>query len=221
MRGGVFGETLIENLGLFVQGYLTTILLSVSAMLVALVIGALMASLRVWGGPVPAAVAASYVEFFRNTPLLIQLFFFAVVLAPANLGVTRDPVIVAIIGLSLYTGAFAAEAIRSGILAVGSGQVDAARSLGLSQLETIRLVVLPQAVRTVVPPLGNVASALIRNSAVASAIGAREFLFIGILVTTRTFSLEPYLGILVGYWSLTIPLAVVLARLERRLAFAR
>jgi His/Glu/Gln/Arg/opine family amino acid ABC transporter permease subunit len=190
-------------------------------MVAALVIGAVVASLRVWGGRVPSSLGGFYVEFFRNTPLLIQLFFFAVVLAPRNLGITADPFVVALIGLSLYTGAFATEAIRSGILAIDPGQVEAARSLGLSQLATIRLVVLPQAIRTVVPPLGNVASALIRNSSVASAIGTRELLFMGLLVANRTFSLEPLIGVLLGYWSLTLTLSVVLARLERRLAFAR
>ena len=217
----MIGQTIVDNLGLFVQGYLTTILLSVGALLAALVIGSLMASMRVWGGPLLSGIAGFYVEFFRNTPLLIQLFFVAVVLAPRNLGITADPVIVALIGLSVYTGAFATEAIRSGVLAVDPGQIEAARSLGLGQVATIRLIVLPQALRTVIPPLGNVASALIRNSSVAYAIGAREFLFMGLLVTSRTFSLEPYLGILFGYWSLTIPLAIVLGRLERRLGFAR
>jgi His/Glu/Gln/Arg/opine family amino acid ABC transporter permease subunit len=217
----VFGRVTIENLDYLVQGYVTTVLLSVGAMVAALVIGAVVASLRVWGGRVPSSLGGFYVEFFRNTPLLIQLFFFAVVLAPRNLGITADPFIVALIGLSLYTGAFATEAIRSGILAIDPGQVEAARSLGLSQLATIRLVVLPQAIRTVVPPLGNVASALIRNSSVASAIGTRELLFMGLLVANRTFSLEPLIGVLLGYWSLTLTLSVVLARLERRLAFAR
>lgn len=217
----MFGQTIVENLGLFAQGYLTTVLLSVGAMTAALAIGSVMASLRVWGGPILSSVAVFYVEFFRNTPLLIQLFFFAVVLAPRNLGITADPVVVALIGLSVYTGSFATEAIRSGILAVDPGQVEAARSLGLGQVATIRHVVLPQAVRTVIPPLGNVASALVRNSSVAYAIGAREFLFMGLLVTSRTFSLEPYLGILVGYWSLTIPLSVAIGRLERRLTFSR
>ena len=217
----MFGQVIANNLELFVQGYLTTILLSVTAMTAAVAIGSVMASMRVWGGPIPSAVAGFYVEFFRNTPLLIQLFFFAVILAPANLGITRDAVIVAIIGLSIYTGAFATEAIRSGILAVHAGQLEAARSLGLGQLATIRLVVLPQAIRTVIPPLGNVASALVRNSSVAYAIGAREFLFMGLLVQSRTFSPEPYLGILFGYWSLTIPLAFALGRLERRVVFAR
>jgi His/Glu/Gln/Arg/opine family amino acid ABC transporter permease subunit len=217
----VFGRITLDNLEYFVQGYLTTIALSVGAMAVALVIGAAMASVRVWGGRVPSSLGGFYVEFFRNTPLLIQLFFFAVVLAPRNLGITADPFLVALIGLSLYTGAFATEAIRSGILAIDPGQIEAARSLGLSQLATIRLVVLPQAIRTVVPPLGNVASALIRNSSVASAIGTRELLFMGLLVANRTFSLEPLIGVLLGYWSLTLTLSVVLARLERRLAFAR
>ena len=217
----MFGRITFENLEYLVQGYLTTIALSVGAMAVALVIGAVVASLRVWGGRVPSSLGVFYVEFFRNTPLLIQLFFFAVVLAPRNLGITAEPFVVALIGLSLYTGAFATEAIRSGILAIDPGQVEAARSLGLSQLATIRLVVLPQALRTVVPLLGNVASALIRNSSVASAIGTRELLFMGLLVANRTFSLEPLVGVLLGYWSLTLTLSVVLARLERRLAFAR
>ena len=215
------GRITLENLDYLVQGYVTTILLSVAAMIVALVIGCAIASVRVWGGRVPSSLAGFYVEFFRNTPLLIQLFFFAVVLAPRNLGITADPFFVALIGLSLYTGAFATEAIRSGILAIDPGQIEAARSLGLSQLQTIRLVVLPQAIRTVVPPLGNVASALIRNSSVASAIGTRELLFMGLLVANRTFSLEPLVGVLLGYWSLTLTLSLVLARLERRLAFAR
>jgi His/Glu/Gln/Arg/opine family amino acid ABC transporter permease subunit len=217
----VFGQVIADNFGFFAQGFLTTILLSVTALAAALVIGSVAASMRVWGGPILAAVAGFYVEFFRNTPLLIQLFFFAVVLAPANLGITRDPIVVAIFGLSIYTGAFATEAIRSGILAVDPGQIEAARSLGLGPVATIRLVVLPQALRTVVPPLGNVASALVRNSAVAYAIGARELLFMGLLVNSRTFSPEALLGILLGYWSLTIPLALGLSRLERRVAFAR
>jgi His/Glu/Gln/Arg/opine family amino acid ABC transporter permease subunit len=217
----VFDQALAANLGLFVQGWLTTVLLSVSAMAAALVIGAVMASMRVWGGPLLSGIAGFYVEFFRNTPLLIQLFFFAVILAPANLGITREPLIVALIGLAIYTGAFATEAIRSGLLAVPAGQTEAARSLGLSAVATLRLVVLPQALRTVVPPLGNVASALVRNSAVASVIGTKELLYMGLLVNTRTFAFEALLGILVGYWILTLPLSLGLGRLERRVAFAR
>ena len=217
----MFGQVIVDNSELFVQGFLTTILLSVTAMTVAVVIGAVMASFRVWGGPLLSGIAGFYVEFFRNTPLLVQLFFFAVVLAPNNLGITANPLIVALFGLSIYTGSFATEAIRSGLLAVPQGQSEAARSLGLGTVATLRLVIVPQAVRSVIPPLGNVASALVRNSAVASVLGTRELLYMGLLVNTRTFAPEALLGILFGYWLLTIPLSVGISRLERRLAFAR
>jgi putative glutamine transport system permease protein len=210
-----------ENLGPFLQGYLTTILLTVGSMTVALAIGTVVASIRVWGGAVPAGVAGFYVEFVRNTPLLVQLFFYATLFAPANLGITRDPIIVAIIGLSIYTGAFVAEVVRAGILSVDARQIEAARSLGLSQVQALRLVVLPQAIRTVIPPLGSISSALVRNSSIASAISARELLFVGLLVHQRTFSFEPFIGILVGYWSLTIPLAFAINQLERRLRYDR
>jgi His/Glu/Gln/Arg/opine family amino acid ABC transporter permease subunit len=210
-----------DNLDAFVRGYLTTVLLTVAGMTGALVIGTAVASARVWGGALISGIAGFYVEFFRNTPLLVQIFFYSTLFAPANLGITRDPVIVAIVALAIYTGAFATEAIRAGILSVDPGQVEAARSLGLGMVATLRLVVLPQAIRTVIPPLGSIASALVRNSAIASAISARELLFVGLLVSQRTFSLEPLLGILVGYWSLTIPLAFAVNYLERRLAFSR
>jgi putative glutamine transport system permease protein len=134
---------------------------------------------------------------------------------------SSDPVVVAIVGLGIYTGAFVTEAIRSGILSVDAGQLDAARSLGMSQVSTVRLVVLPQAVRTVIPPLGNLSIALVKNTSIASAISAREVLFVGLLVQSRTFSLEPFLAIVAAYWSLTIPLSIAVARLERRLVFAR
>ena len=217
----MFGGVILDNLGIFAQAYLTTVILAVGAMALALAIGTLAASLRVWGPPLASGVAAFYVEFFRNTPLLVQLFFYATLFAPRNLGITSDPVIVAIIGLGIYTGAFVTEAIRSGILSVDPRQLEAARSLGLNQVQTLRLVVLPQAIRTVIPPLGNLSIALVKNTSIASAISTREILFVGLLVQSRTFSLEPFVAILGAYWSLTIPLSIVVSRLERRLAFSR
>ena len=214
-------ETLAVNFDLFARGVLTTVLLSVTSMSAALVVGTVAAAARVWGGSALSGAAGFYVEFFRNTPLLVQLFFYATLLAPRNLGITSDPVVVAVIGLAVYTGAFVAEAIRAGILSVDPRQVEAARSLGLGPVLTLRLVVLPQAIRTVIPPLGNISIALVKNTSVAYAISAREILFTGLLIHQRSFSLEPLLAILVAYWCLTIPLSIGVARLERRLAFAR
>jgi len=217
----VSGSVILANFDTFFGAFLTTILFSVSAMAAALVIGTIFASIRVWGGPILSAFGGSYVEFFRNTPLLIQLLFWAFLLAPRNLGITGDPSVVAIIGLSVYTGAFVTEAIRSGILSVDPRQLETARSLGLSQVQALRFVVLPQAIRSVVPPLGNLSIALVKNTSIAYAISARELLFTGYLVHTRTFSLEPFLGILIGFWILTIPLSIAVGRLERQLVFAR
>ena len=216
-----FTPPLVENANLLLTGYLNTVLLSAFALTAALALGTVMASLRVWGGELLRPIASAYVEIFRNTPFLIQVSFLAVLFAPANLGLTADPLIVGIIALGLYTGAYVTEVVRSGILSVDPRQVEAARSLGFSQVQALRLIVLPQAVRTVIPPLGNLAIALVKNSAIVSAIAAVELLKVAGLIETRTASFDGYLAALVGYWSITVPLAFAVSRLERTLAFAR
>jgi His/Glu/Gln/Arg/opine family amino acid ABC transporter permease subunit len=190
-------------------------------MAVSLAIGTVAASVRVWGPPSLRSLSGSYVEFFRNTPLLVQLFFWAVLLAPANLGITANPLVAGLIGLSVYTGAYVTEAVRSGILSVDPRQLEAARSLGLSQVQSLRYVVLPQAIRTVIPPLGNITIALVKNTSVVSAIAATELLKVAGILETRTALFEWYLAALVGYWSLTVPLAYGVGLAERRLAFVR
>jgi len=212
-----FSPALTEYSDFFFEGFRNTLILAIGGMLGALVIGVVVASLRVWGGPFLSPVGTAYVEFFRNTPLLVQLSFFAVLFAPRNLGITSNPIIVGILGLSIYTGSYVAEAVRS----VDSRQVEAARSLGLSQLASLRFVVLPQAIRTVIPPLGNIAIALTKNTAIVGAIAANELLKVAGVIETRTASFDGYLAALVAFWSLTLPLAFVVSQLERRLKFAR
>ncbi len=213
---GIFGNPL------FVQGFLTTIALSAGAMLASLVIGTVVASLRVWGGPFLRSLTSIYVEFFRNTPLLVQLLFLAVLLAPSNLGVTRDPLVAALFGLSVYTGAYVTEVVRSGILSVDPRQIEAARTLGLSQAQALRHVVLPQAIRTVIPPLGNLSIALVKNSAIAGGIAATDLLQVARILEARPpFTFDPFIAALFAYWTITIPLAWAVSRLEGRLAFAR
>ena len=212
---------LSEYSDFFFEGFRNTLILAVGGMIGSLVIGLVGASLRVWGGPFLSPLGTAYVEFFRNTPLLVQLSFCAVLFAPRNLGISSNPIVVGILGLSIYTGAYVTEAIRSGILSVDPRQIEAARSLGLSQIATLRFVVLPQAIRTVIPPLGNIAIALTKNTAIVSAIAANELLKVAGVIETRTASFDGYLAALVGFWALTLPLAFVVSRLERRLKFAR
>ena len=212
---------LSEYSDFFFEGFRNTLILAVGGMIGSLVIGLVGASLRVWGGPFLSPLGTAYVEFFRNTPLLVQLSFCAVLFAPRNLGISSNPIVVGILGLSIYTGAYVTEAIRSGILSVDPRQIEAARSLGLSQIATLRFVVLPQAIRTVIPPLGNIAIALTKNTAIVSAIAANELLKVAGVIETRTASFDGYLAALIGFWALTLPLAFVVSRLERRLKFAR
>jgi His/Glu/Gln/Arg/opine family amino acid ABC transporter permease subunit len=216
-----FSPALSEYSDFFFEGFRNTLILAVGGMLGALVIGVIGASLRVWGGPFLSPVGTAYVEFFRNTPLLVQLSFAAVMFAPRNLNITANPIIVGILGLAIYTGSYVTEAVRSGILAVDPRQIESARSLGMSQLATLRFVVLPQAIRTVIPPLGNIMIALTKNTAVVSAIAANELLKVAGIIETRTASFDGYLAALVAFWCLTLPLAFVVSRLERRLRFAR
>jgi His/Glu/Gln/Arg/opine family amino acid ABC transporter permease subunit len=206
---------------LFFEGFRNTLILAIGGMIGALAIGVVGASFRVWGGPFLSPLGTGYVEFFRNTPLLVQLSFCAVLFAPNNLSITANPIIVGILGLSIYTGSYVTEAIRSGILSVDPRQIESARSLGLSQIATLRFVVLPQAIRTVIPPLGNIMIALTKNTSIVSAIAANELLKVAGIIETRTASFDGYIAALVAFWCLTLPLAFVVSRLERRLRFAR
>jgi His/Glu/Gln/Arg/opine family amino acid ABC transporter permease subunit len=212
---------LAEYSDFFFEGFRNTLILAIGGMIGALVIGVVAASLRVWGGPFLSPIGTAYVEFFRNTPLLVQLSFCAVLFAPRNLGISANPMVVGILGLSIYTGSYVTEAIRSGILSVDSRQIESARSLGLSQIAALRFIVLPQAIRTVIPPLGNIAIALTKNTAIVGAIAANELLKVAGVIETRTASFDGYIAALIAFWCLTIPLAFIVNQLERRLKFAR
>ena len=206
----------------FFEGYRNTLILATGGMIGALVIGLVGASLRVWGGPFLSPVGTAYVEFFRNTPLLVQLSLLrGAVRAAEPRHHARIRSSSASSASRSTPGSYVTEAIRSGILSVDPRQIEAARSLGLSQVATLRLVVLPQAIRTVIPPLGNISIALTKNTAIVSAIAANELLKVAGVIETRTASFDGYLAALVAFWSLTLPLAFVVSQLERRLKFAR
>jgi aspartate/glutamate/glutamine transport system permease protein len=215
-----FGRAVVENLPLLLEGYRTTVIVSLLAMLLSLVLGVLIAGLRTSGVAPLRWLAVGYVEFFRNTPLLIQLYFYFFGLT--RLGVRLSAFEAGVAALGIYTGAYVAEVVRAGILSVDRGQTEAARALGLSGFQTLRLVVLPQAVRTVLPPLGNLGIALIKNSALVGSIALADLLHVADLIQSRTFrTFEVFTAVILFYLSLTLPLAWLVSRLERRLAVLR
>src|SRR5690349_4404706 len=144
-------QAALANLPLLFEGLWVTLQLAVSALALALVVGTFVALLRVSPLGVARAIGTGYVESIRNVPLLVQMFFW--VFGLPFIGIVLPEFAGALLGLGLYTASFIAEAIRAGILAIGKGQVEAGRSLGLSYPQLMRLVLLPQAFATTVPPV--------------------------------------------------------------------
>jgi len=220
------GAIAFEFPDLFFGGLWVTVQLSVLGLVGALLLGTAVALTRV--SPIRPLrwVGAAYVEFFRNTPLVVQLFFLFLGLPLLGLRFAQDTFDnifrAAFVGMALYHGAYVAEVVRGGLLGVDRGQIEAARSLGLSYLQTLREVQLPQTFRAVIPPLGNIAIALVKNTSLASTIGVTELLFGAEIVESRTFRAEEaFLTATLLYLALTIPLGLVVNGLERRLLVVR
>jgi glutamate transport system permease protein len=214
-------DAILDNLDAYREGFVTTLELSALSSVLALVLGTLLAAMRVSPVPTLRAAGATYVELVRNTPLTV-VFFFVVFVLP-QLDILLPYFTFAVIALTVYHAAFFCEAVRSGINAVGVGQAEAARSIGLTFGQSLRLVVLPQAFRTVIPPLINVVIALIKNSSIAAAFGVVELTATGTRLANANGDavIAVLAGVAVCYLILTLPSGWLAGRVERRLAVAR
>ncbi len=214
-------QFLADNFDLLWDAFLTTLSLSLLAGLLALVLGTLLAAARVSPIPPLRGLATFYVETFRNTPLTVVFFFLIFGLPQIDfiLGFFTG----AVLSLGLYTAAFVCEAVRSGINAVSAGQAEASRAIGLTFGQSLREVVLPQAFRTVIPPLGNVFIAMVKNSSIAAGFATSELSsLLPRLVNANAGQLTAVLlGVVVAYMLITLPLAFGVHRLERRVAILR
>lgn len=214
-------DVLIENLPRFIDAFLVTLRLLAVSGLGALVLGTLVAAMRI--SPVPAlrGFATVYTEVLRNTPLTLVLFFCAFVLP--QLGVRLDYILAATIGLTLYTSPFVAEAVRSGVNGVSLGQAEAARAIGLRFGQTLSLVVLPQAIRMVIPPLINVLIALTKNTSVAAGFAVLELVAVSrqVIQLNGNATMTILIAVAVFYLIITIPLGQAANYLERRVRVLR
>jgi glutamate transport system permease protein len=194
--------------------------LTLTSFAVAAVLGVIVAGFRVSPVPPLRAAGAAYVNVVRNTPLavLFILFYFGL----TKVGLVYEPFTTAVLVLSIYTGTFVGETVRSGINAVSRGQGEAARSLGMTFPQLLTVIVLPQAVRTVVQPLGSIFIALIKNSALATLISVSNLGSTADALATETAQVVPiYLGTAVAYLLLTLPAGQAVGWLERRVAIRR
>lgn len=214
-------DAIIENLPKFIGAFLVTLRLLAISGIGALIVGTFVAALRI--SPVPAlrGFATVYTEIVRNTPLTVVLFFCAFVLP--LLGVRLDYTIAATIGLTVYTSPFVAEAVRSGINGVSVGQAEAARAIGLDFGQTLSLVVLPQAVRMVIPPLINVLIALTKNTSVAAGFAVLELVAVSrqVIQLNGNATVTILVAVAVFYLVITVPLGQAANYLERRVMVHR
>ena len=215
-------DVLTEHFSEFSSGFGVTVRLVAISFVVEMVVGTLVASLRVAPLKPLNWIGGVYVELFRNTPLLVLLFISYAGLRRAGLPI--DAWVAGTASLGLYTAAYVAEALRSGVFAVGKGQIDASLSLGLDYPRTLRYIVLPQAFRTVIPHLGSLIIAMIKNSAIigVSLLALPDLLHQARLVNSRTFQTnEAFFWAAVGYLILTGLATVAVRRLETRYAIRR
>ncbi len=208
---------LIGNLDLFMKGFMNTIYASLLGLAGSFILGTIIAVFRITGSKPLNWFGTAYVEFFRNIPLLLVVFLFY--LGLPSLGVTLNGFVSGTMGLAVYTSSFIAEAIRAGIMAVPPGQTEAARSSGLSYVQTMIHVILPQAIKLVIPPLSNQFINLVKNSSILSIVAGFDLMYYGDVIATDTFdTINTYLFVAMFYLILTLPLSYGSRVLERKLA---
>ncbi|MFM7034008.1 MAG: amino acid ABC transporter permease [Planctomycetia bacterium] len=199
----------------FFQGWLTTVAISLASLVTSSLIGLVTALLLQARHPLFEAIGRVYVELIRGTPLLVQLLIGFYVVASA-IGL-ENRFVVGVLILSLFSGAYMAEIFRGGLAAIPAAQRDAARAIGFTPWQTMRFVILPQAIRLVLPPVAGQLVSLIKDSSLLSVIAISEFTLAAQEVNSFTYStLESYIPLAAGYLLLTLPLSATSRWLERR-----
>jgi len=214
-------DTLAAWVPRLLEGLKFTVAITAGAFVLAVVLGLVVALLRLSPKIRLAYVPATiYVEVLRGTPLILQLFFAYYALPSA--GVRLSPLVAAIIGLGLNTSAYLSEVFRGAILGVDKGQWEASEALAMTWGGMMRHAILPQALRSAVPPTGNYAVSLFKDSALASTVSVSELLFTGQVIGSESFEyLQVYGVIAVFYLAVSYPTSHAIRRLERRLDLTR
>lgn len=202
---------------LLVTGLGVTVLYTVASILAGLVIGLGVGLMRLSRSWFVNAPLIAYIEAFRCTPLLVQIIWFYYAL-PVLVGLDIPAAVAGFLVLSLYTGAFYAEIFRGGVLSIERGQWDAARAIGMRRRQVLRTVILPQAVKRMIPPFMNQSIIQLKNTSLVSTIAVSDLLYQGTLITSATYRpLETYTTVAVIYFAVLFPLTLAAQAVERRL----
>ena len=211
-------DLVVNSFPLLLLGAGVTIKITAMSVAVGVIIGLFVGIARICRVKPLEWLAAVYVDFFRGTPLLVQIFlvYFAL---PVITGQRIDPYIAAIGACGINSGAYVAEIFRAGIQSIDNGQMEAGRSLGMTWVQTMRYIIVPQAFKRVIPPLGNEFIALLKDSSLVSVIGFEELTRRGQLIIAKTYgSLEIWISVAVVYLVMTLTISRFVAYLEKRFA---
>ena len=214
-------NVLLDHFPEFIDGFIGTVSITVVSTAIALVLGIVVAGFRV--SPVPPLrwFGTAWVTLLRNTPLTL-LFLVAMFIVPEILFPGMSAFVLGSLALGFYTSAFICEAVRSGINTVPLGQAEAARSLGMTFSQTLRLIVLPQATRTVLPPLSSILIALTKNSAIAGAFSVTELFGWQTLMSEQGYAIAGiFVWVAAAYLIVTFTISGIFRLLERRMEVAR
>lgn len=209
-------DLVIRSFPLLLLGATVTVKITLLSVSVGVIIGLFAGIARISSFRVIRFLAAAYVDFFRGTPLLVQIFliYFAI---PVITGQRMDPFVAAIAACGINSGAYVAEIFRAGIQSIDAGQMEAGRSLGMTWGQTMRYIIVPQAFKRVIPPLGNEFIALLKDSSLVSVIGFEELTRRGQLIIARTYgSLEIWFSVAIIYLVMTLSISRFVAYLEKR-----
>ncbi|MGC4377237.1 amino acid ABC transporter permease [Fictibacillus sp. Mic-4] len=208
---------LTDNFDTYMTGFFNTIKISLIGLVCSFILGAIVAVFRIAPLRILNFIGACFVEFIRNIPLILIAFFFYNGLVAFHINLSGF--VAGTMALTIYTASFIAEAIRAGIQSVDKGQMEAARSSGLTYIQTMGYIILPQAIKIVIPPLGNQFLNLVKNSSILGVFAGLDLMYYADSIHEKTFdTFNTYIFVGVFYLVLTIPLSLLVGYLERRLA---
>ena len=206
----------INNFPLLLQGALVTVEITAMSVGCGFLIGLLVALAGLSRFTIVRLLSKCYVDIIRGTPLLVQIFLIYFAL-PMLTGQRVDPFIAAVTACSINSGAYVSEIFRAGIQSIDKGQMEAGRSLGLSWVQTMRYIIMPQAFRAIIPPLGNEFIAMLKDSSLVSVIGFEELTRRGQLIIAKTYaSFEIWGAVAIIYLVMTVSISQLVGYLERK-----
>lgn len=208
---------MLKSVPFLLKGMFVTLELSAVSVLIGTIFGMLLGLARVSNNRILDWIAIVYSDFFRGTPLIVQLFiiYFAI---PSVLSLNIEPFLACTIACALNSGAYISEIVRGGILGVDKGQTEAAMSLGLNKIQAMWYIILPQAIKRILPAMGNEFIGLLKGTSVVSVIGMRELTREGQLIIARTYaSAEIWMLVAIYYLVLVVGLSRVVNFIERKL----